>query len=272
MERSFLDRLGAGRQPIESAAALVVAHPDDETLAAGAQLSRLENITIVHVTDGAPRNGADAARHGFATAAEYAAARRRELECAVGLAGVTPDALVGFAIADQEAALRMPEVARQLAALLVERRIGIVLTHAYEGGHPDHDAVALCVHEARRLLAAEGRAVDVIEMPFYHADASGWVRQRFVPNPRLPETRIRLAEAEMALKRRMLDAHTSQRGTLAGFGTEEERFRPAPAYDFTALPNGGDLLYERYGWGMTGARWRQLARDALDELRARPCA
>jgi hypothetical protein len=34
------------------------------------------------------------------------------------------------------------------------------------------------------------------------------------------------------------------------------------------LPNDGGLLYERYGWGMTGARWQALARAALAELAA----
>jgi hypothetical protein len=71
----------------------------------------------------------------------------------------------------------------------------------------------------------------------------------------------------------MLDIYESQRATLSPFATDVESFRRAPSYDFTVLPNGGALLYERYDWGMTGARWLALSRDALRELgfASEPC-
>lgn len=53
---------------------------------------------------------------------------------------------------------------------------------------------------------------------------------------------------------------------LSAFSLDAEFFRRAPAYDFTALPNQGLLLYERHPWGMTGARWTALAADALRAL------
>jgi hypothetical protein len=47
---------------------------------------------------------------------------------------------------------------------------------------------------------------------------------------------------------------------------EVERFRPAPAYDFTAPPHEGKLFYECFDWGMNGARFRELAAGAMEEL------
>jgi LmbE family N-acetylglucosaminyl deacetylase len=266
-EPGFLALLAGEDEIATEDVAIVVAHPDDETIGCGAQLSRLRGATLVHITDGAPRNMQDGRAHGFETLDAYAAARRRELETAVSLAGIGPEALLGFGVPDQEAAFQFADVARRLAALFTERGIAVVLTHAYEGGHPDHDAIAFAVHAARGLLEGGGQDLAIVEMPLYHASPSGWVTQRFIPDPERPELAAWLSGDQRGLKGRMIAAHATQQGTLAAFVSDFERFRAAPVYDFTVLPNGGDLLYERYDWGMTGARWQALVRAALAEFR-----
>ena len=55
----------AGHEPICSRLLIVVAHPDDETITLGGQMWRLRDALLLHVTDGAPRDGEDAQRHGF---------------------------------------------------------------------------------------------------------------------------------------------------------------------------------------------------------------
>jgi hypothetical protein len=45
-----------------------------------------------------------------------------------------------------------------------------------------------------------------------------------------------------------------------------ERFRIAPEYDFLHPPLAGRLFYENFDWGVDGAEWRELARQALCEL------
>jgi hypothetical protein len=53
---------------------------------------------------------------------------------------------------------------------------------------------------------------------------------------------------------------------LERFPIEVERFRAAPAYDFATLPPVTALLYERENWGLTGARWTALVRQARHDL------
>jgi hypothetical protein len=53
---------------------------------------------------------------------------------------------------------------------------------------------------------------------------------------------------------------------LAHEPLDVERFRVAPAYDFRRPPHAGRLHYERWGWAISGARFRFLASEALGKL------
>ncbi|MBP0443615.1 PIG-L family deacetylase [Roseomonas sp. SSH11] len=256
---ALLTRL-ARREPLEDPVAIVVAHPDDETLGAGGVMPLFRDLLLLQVTDGAPRNLEDARAAGFSTAEDYAEARERELQAALRVAGVAPGR-VRLGAADQGASLNMPAIARAMAAHLARHGTRWVLTHAYEGGHPDHDATAFCVQAAAALLArGGGEAPAILEMPFYHAAPDGWAIGRFLPGP--PHTVLQLTEGERARKRAMIDAFTTQAGVLGQFPLDNELFRQAPAHDFTAPPHEGQLLYERHGWGMGGQRWRALVAEA----------
>lgn len=277
-ERKIVEQAAAGERLLNTIAdpdrarsvaddvAIIVAHPDDETVGCGAQLHRLDKVTVVVVTDGAPRDGSDAQANGYGSTAAYAAARAHELCTALAIANVPKSRVIKLGFSDQTAALHLAALARAIDSLITSRDIKVALTHAFEGGHPDHDATALAVHAVAALKRRRRQALTVIEMPFYHAENEGWATQRFSDHPDRPAIAIRLNATERKCKRHMLAAHKTQTTTLSFFNAEFEYFRPAPAYDFLSLPNDGQLLYERYNWGMTGEHWLMLSRAALDEL------
>ncbi|HWH72568.1 MAG TPA: PIG-L family deacetylase, partial [Candidatus Sulfotelmatobacter sp.] len=169
---AFQQLLSRSRLRRHPALAIVVAHPDDEVIGAGAQLSRWAQAQVIHVTDGAPRNMADALAAGFRSREEYALARRKELESALALTGFLPARLHGLGCVDQEAAWHLAELVVALAEQLHAFQPEWVLTHPYEGGHPDHDATAFAVHGACQWLREQhGRAPAILEMTSYHNGA-----------------------------------------------------------------------------------------------------
>ncbi len=254
---------------------VVVAHPDDETIGAGGMLPRMPGALVVHLTDGAPRDSAAALAAGFATPDEYAAARWRELTAAMEIAGVPRSRLHPLHVLDQETSLEMAYVTLKLVHVFREFHPGAVLTHAYEGGHPDHDAAAFAVHAACARVPAPPQ---VYEFASYHAAAQSLAAGtshaaarmetgRFLPGTDPGEV-VALHQDARRRKQAMFDCFASQAEMLRHFALDEEHFRPAPAYDFTAAPHTGRLYYEDFPWGITGERWRLLAADALRTLGA----
>ncbi|HET8654666.1 MAG TPA: PIG-L family deacetylase [Longimicrobiaceae bacterium] len=255
---------GAASRPV----LLVVAHPDDETIGAGALLPHLLDARILHLTDGAPLERRWWGDPSPGTREEYARLRRAELRAALTLAGFPDERVHSLGLVDQGASADLTRLARDLRDVIADLRPELVLTHPYEGGHPDHDASAFAVHTACGVLAIEGsRPPRIAEFTSYHAGRNGELVTGDFVEPRGGDVaRIVLTTEERALKRRMLDCFASQRNTLAAFAVEVECFRPAPSYDFTRPPHPGELHYERFQWGVTGPEWRERASSALAEL------
>lgn len=247
---------------------VIAPHPDDEVIGVGGHFAEARDLWILYVTDGAPRNLADAAHNGFSRREDYATARREEAVAALNLAGIAKDHAIHLGVVDQEASFQLGALARRLCGWLRTLAPETILAPAYEGGHPDHDAVAFAVSAARRILETRGTAAPVLEYTLYHRGEKGLEIGTFLPPSSGHVERIPLGAESRDLKQRMLACFRTQQRVLDAFSLGEECFRTAPEYDFTAPPHEGPLYYEQFPWGVTGPQWRQLAREAAAELGA----
>jgi LmbE family N-acetylglucosaminyl deacetylase len=240
---------------------LVAAHADDEVLGAGAQFSSMAHLSLVHLTDGAP-SLRDARSHGFGSRAAYTAARWQEVEAAAAAGGVSfRHYSLGFR--DQHLAFNLVAAADALAPLLVELRPDVVLTHAYEGGHPDHDAAAFVVAAAVKQMGGD---IPIWEMTGYNAGPGEVQRGKFLPHVDRVVTTTVLSEDDVETKSRMLSCFRSQQNVIDMFAIGDEEFRLAPEYDFASPPHPGRLMYEMRRRAWRGWLWRVMARQANREL------
>jgi LmbE family N-acetylglucosaminyl deacetylase len=235
---------------VTDAVTLVAAHQDDETLGLGGRFSHLNRLTLIHLTDGAPEAMNDALKAGFDSREAYARARSLELQAALAAAGARPLRTLTYGVTDQKVVDRLPDVIDRLESDL--RGQAAVITHVYEGGHPDHDAAAFAVQAACARLGP--KAPVRLEFAGYHLGPTGPATGVFFEGGGVE---CAADERDRERKRGALAAFRSQADVLAMFKEAPERLRLAPTYDFSRPPAPGRALYDRYGWTLTSAMWRE---------------
>jgi LmbE family N-acetylglucosaminyl deacetylase len=195
-----------------------------------------------------------------------AQARVREADAALAVLGVDPDRVCRLGLRDQDVAFEMAALSEACAELIEELQPAAVLTHAYEGGHPDHDAVALAVHLACRCLRETGVVPpDLIEFAGYHdPDGSGRITtpRSFCPRPSLV-CRCASSPTSSLASAVPWRASAPSRSCCACSAPTERPFRAAPRYRFTRPPHAWRPFYERFLLRLEGAGWRRLARRTL---------
>ena len=131
------------------------------------------------------------------------------------LAGVGPERCLHLEFADQETSQHLPELARRLISLFRGLRPDSVLAPPYEGGHPDHDSVAMAVHAAARVVTREtGRGPKIIEYALYHAWEGRMRTGEFLPFDGAQVANLPLDPTSQMLKCRMLACFATQRVRL----------------------------------------------------------
>lgn len=232
---------------------VVVAHPDDECIGAGAMLQRIEKPAVVFCTDGGPRDQCFWQR--FGSREQYVRVRRHEATLAGQVVGL--DRPTFLPIVDQELYLNLAHAHRSLQELVVDLRPQAILTLAYEGGHPDHDCCAFLSH---RIGLQHN--LSVWEMPLYHRTSRGPCQQQFLNST--GGSCLRVASPELRRKRQMLSCYESQASVLEGFDLSSEFYRRQWPYDFSAPP--ADVInYEAWKWPVSAAELCQAFADFKPE-------
>jgi LmbE family N-acetylglucosaminyl deacetylase len=221
---------------------IVVAHPDDEVIGCGLLLQRLKHATVAFMTDGAP---ADPYFWGkFGSRRAYAELRARETQDA--LAALRGVKTLRFGVRDQELMFHLDAALEWLRKKVQEEKPRSIVTHAYEGGHPDHDCCSfLCAMMEREF------DVPVWEMPMYCRAGGKLVRQRALANAGAA-LNLNASAGEEMRKKEMIAAYQSQDEFITSFDMATEKFFLRPQHDYSRPPHKGKLNYECWGWEVTG--------------------
>jgi LmbE family N-acetylglucosaminyl deacetylase len=244
--------------------AVVVAHPNDEIVGAGCLISKISPISVLHVSDGVSQMFENAYLR-----AHCAETRRRECIRALNLANVPADNVVEWQLQPFMAPYQLEGLSEKLLKFFRKISPEVVLTHAYEGGHPDHDATAFAVHAAVRRLLTRLKPPAIYEMAIYPGNNGLSKVPEFLFDASRESTTLVLDATAVKLKRQMFECFTTQREVMANTPLGPEKFREAPIYDFRLPPHFGKLHYEKLEFGITGKEWRSLARQALKTLNPR---
>jgi LmbE family N-acetylglucosaminyl deacetylase len=235
-------------QPLLGTTVMLVAHPDDEVIAFAGLMQRMKKAIVVFATDGAPHDPYFWRHYG--SRENYAEVRRQEARDALEIVGAEPVFLsdrVQDGIADQELFRRLPHAVKAAEQVLGQIGPDSLLTLAYEGGHPDHDACSFI-----SWWFGRHRKIPAWESPLYHRNPDGSGAVQTFPQQTGQEINYKVEGEALHKKLEMFHTYKSQKLVLDGFRPEIERFRPMADYDFTQRPLPWKLNYELWQWKMTG--------------------
>lgn len=225
---------------------VLVAHPDDETIACAGLLQRATAGLVVFAVDGAPPHYGFEKK--FGSLQNYSRVRFEEASRALTfMPGVSARRLTrpdGTAFVDQHLVLDLPEASASLRQIISDFAPSLLVSHAFEGGHVDHDACHVLAKQASREFGLR-----LVEFPLYwRADDGTDIFQQFRPAGNT-EFVLQLTPQELNTKRLMLAEYSSQQGLTSVFTLENERFRYAAKGD-CHKPNWCEYPFENRRIGL----------------------
>jgi LmbE family N-acetylglucosaminyl deacetylase len=209
---------------------IFVAHPDDETIACAGLLQRMTASLVVFATDGAPPHYGF--KHKFGTLEKYSTVRFQEAARALGHVPscsfqrlTKPD---GSYFVDQHLFHDLDWALGSMCRIARSFSPDVVLCHAYEGGHIDHDTCSFIAMHCAAALSLRR-----FEFPLYWEDENGKsIVQQFRDGGTV-SVEWSLTAGEIACKEKMLGEYKSQAGLASAFPLSTERIRPATYTDFS---------------------------------------
>lgn len=98
--------------------------------------------------------------------------RLNESERAITFMGFENSSIHTLEVGDGKALNSLHEIFKSIHNLIMNEKIDTIITHAFEGGHPDHDSVAIVSNKLFQI----GLIRHLIQLPFYHSEG---LRQPF---------------------------------------------------------------------------------------------
>lgn len=263
----FLEKI-TGKKAEKLKILIIAAHPDDEVIGAGLVIMYHPDSIILHLTDGAPVNMHDALHAGFSSRDEYSSCRLKELSTALTLIDIHSDQCFNLNIIDQNSVYCIPDIITTIIDFINRYKPDIILTHSYDGGHPDHDTASFATWAACKILLKKDQCTPVIaEFATYHGKCKQISRLDFLPYGEIPEFKLYLAKYEQTLKTKLFEHYKSQFDILKHFPVTHECYRLQPNYNFKQPPLTDYILYDSYNWGINSYIWSKCIHHTLNTLK-----